>query len=271
VKNTGEVTRDAVISMKSDHHISEIERWLSPPDCSTNANLARKQRHQGTGTWLLDSPIFQEWKSGSRQHLWLYGWAGCGKTVLATTVLDHLLSSDIHTTLSFFFDFNDPGKQRLEDLLRSLAVQLYRSGNKATRSLDDLFASHNNGGEQPDTTALSAYINTMIGAIGKAYIIIDALDECTERSELIQWLETLSPNKAQLIITGRPEVEFEREIPQLLNERNCILLDNQAVNADIRSYVKATLKQRREFIDKSLSSDILEMIYDKIGNGADGM
>jgi hypothetical protein len=177
MKNTGEVTRDAVISMKSDHHISKIERWLSPPDCSTNANLARKQRHQGTGTWLLDSPAFQEWQSGSRQHLWLYGWAGCGKTVLATTVLDHLLSSDIHTTLSFFFDFNDPGKQRLEDLLRSLAVQLYRSENKATRSLDDLFASHNTGGKQPDTTALSACINTMIGAIGKAYIVIDALDE----------------------------------------------------------------------------------------------
>ncbi|SPJ83699.1 related to ankyrin repeat [Fusarium torulosum] len=271
MKTTGEVTRDVVISMKSDHHISKIERWLSAPDCSTNVNLARKQRHKGTGTWLLDSPAFQEWESGSRQHLWLYGWAGCGKTVLITTILDHLLSSDTHTTLSFFFDFNDPGKQRLENLLRSLAAQLYRSGNKATRSLDDLFASHNTGEKQPDTSALSACVNTMIGTIGKAYIIIDALDECTERSELIQWLETLRSNKAQLIITGRPEVEFEREIPQLINGRNCILLGTQAVNADIRSYVKATIEQRREFVDKSLSSDILEMIYDKVGNGADGM
>ncbi|KAM0225546.1 hypothetical protein ACHAQD_001483 [Fusarium lateritium] len=271
MKITGEVTRDAVISMKSDQHISKIEDWLSPPDCSTNANLARKQRHEGTGTWLLGSPDFQEWKSGTRQHLWLYGWAGCGKTVLATTILDHLLSSDTHTTLAFFFDFNDPGKQRLENLLRSLAAQLYHSGTKAARSLDDLFASHNTGKTQPDTTALSACVSTMIGAIGKVYIIIDALDECDERAELLQCLKTLSSNKAQLIITGRPEVELEREIPQLLNERNCILLDKQAVNDDIRSYVKATLEQRREFVDKTLSPGILEMIHDKVGNGADGM
>ncbi|KAH6958716.1 hypothetical protein DER45DRAFT_603215 [Fusarium avenaceum] len=243
MENMGKLTRDVVISMNSDHHISEIERWLSPPDCSTNANLARNQRHQGTGTWLLDSPAFQEWQSGSRQNLWLYGWAGCGKTVLITTILDHLPSSDTHTTLSFFFDFNDTGKQRLDNLLHSLAAQLYRSGDKAKRSLDDLFASHNAGKEQPDTTSLSACVNTMIEAIGKA----------------------------QLIITGRPEVEFERGIPQLINERNCILLDKHAVNADIRSYVKATIEQRRDFVDKSLSPDILEMIYDKLGNGADGM
>lgn len=82
---------------------------------------------------------------------------------------------------------------------------------------------------------------------------------------------TLCSTKAQLIITGRPEVEFERGIPQLINERNCILLDKHAVNADIRSYVKATIEQRRDFVDKSLSPDILEMIYDKLGNGADGM
>lgn len=260
------------MSMKSDHHISRIERWLSPPDCSTNANLARKQRHQGTGTWLLDSTAFQEWQSGSRQHLWLYGCAGCGKTVLATTILDRLLSSDTNTLLLFFFfDFNDSGKQRLENLLRSLAAQLYHYGNKASRSLDDLFASHNTGKEQPDTTSLSACVNIMIEAIGNVSIIIDAIDECTERAELMRWLKTLGSNKTQLIITGRPEVEFEREIPQLLNGRNCIMLDKQAVDADIRSYVKATLRQRRDFVDKSLSPDLLEMIYDKVGNGADGM
>lgn len=198
----GKLTRDVVISMNSDHHISEIERWLSPPDCSTNANLARNQRHQGTGTWLLDSPAFQEWQSGSRQNLWLYGWAGCGKTVLITTILDHLPSSDTHTTLSFFFDFNDTGKQRLDNLLHSLAAQLYRSGDKAKRSLDDLFASHNAGKEQPDTTSLSACVNTMIEAIGKVYVIIDALDECTERAKLIQWLEPSVPLRPSSSLPG---------------------------------------------------------------------
>ncbi|RYC82126.1 hypothetical protein BFJ63_vAg14987 [Fusarium oxysporum f. sp. narcissi] len=271
IEITGNITKDAVISMASDHRGAKIERWLSPPDYSTNANLARKQRHPGTGTWLLDSPAFHEWKSGSRQHLWLYGLAGCGKTLLSTTILDHLLSDSTRTTLAFFFDFNDPGKQRLENLLRSLAAQLYGTSNEAARRLENLFASHDDGRKQPDTTALSVCVDTMVEITGQVSIIIDALDECIARGEVLQWLKRSIFNKAQLIVTGRPEAEFEREIPRLFNERNCVLLDKEAVNADIRSYVKAALEQRSDFVDKNLSPSILETVRDKIGNGADGM
>lgn len=66
-------------------------------------------------------------------------------------------------------------------------------------------------------------------------------------------------------------MDFKREIPQLLNKQNCIPLGKEAVNTDIRSYIKATLEQRRDFVDKSLSPDILEIIHDKVGNGAHRM
>ncbi|KAK2470677.1 hypothetical protein H9L39_16908 [Fusarium oxysporum f. sp. albedinis] len=242
-----------------------------PARLFNNANLARERRHPGTGTWLLNSPAFQEWKLGSRHHLWLYGLAGCGKTILSTTILDHLLQINTHTTLAFFFDFNDPRKQKLEDLLRSLAIQIYHSGNEATRRLDSLFTSHDDGRGQPDTNALSACVDTMIQTSGKVFIIIDALDECTAREDLLQWLKHLASRKAQLIVTGRPEADFQREIPRLFDERNRVLLDKKAVNADIHSYVNATLEQKPDFVDKKLSQGILNEIRDKIGDGADGM
>jgi hypothetical protein len=257
--------------MASDHHFAKIKRWLSPPGYSTNANLARERRHPGTGTWLLNSPTFQEWKLGLRQHLWLYGLAGCGKTILSTTILDQLLQIDTYTTLAFFFDFSDPGKQKLENLLRSLAVQLYHPGNEATRRLDNLFTSHDDGRRQPDTNALSACVDTMIQIAGKVFIIIDALDECTAREELLHWIRGLASSNAQLLVTGRPEADFQREIPRLFDKCNCVLLDKRAVNADIRSYVEATLEQKPDFVDKKLSPSILEEMRDKIGNGADGM
>ncbi|KAF6513695.1 hypothetical protein HZS61_007020 [Fusarium oxysporum f. sp. conglutinans] len=271
IESTGNETKHAVMSMASDHRFAKIERWLSPPDYSTNANLARKLRHPGTGAWLLNSPAFQEWKLGTRQHLWLYGLAGCGKTILSTTILDHLLQIHNHTTLAFFFDFSDPGKQKLENLLRSLAAQLYHSGNEAARRLDSLFASHDDGRRQPDTNALSACVDGMIQTAGKVFIIIDALDECTKREELMHWIRGLASSNGQLLVTGRPEVEFQGEIPRLLNERNCVLLDKKAVNADIRSYVEATLEQKPDFVGKKLSQGILDEIRDKIGDGADGM
>ncbi|KAI7761726.1 hypothetical protein LZL87_013576 [Fusarium oxysporum] len=271
IESTGNETKHMVVSMESDHRFAKIERWLSPPDYSTNANLARERRHPGTGTWLLNSPTFQEWKLGSRQHLWLYGLAGCGKTILSTTILNHLLQTDTHTTLAFFFDFNDARKQKLENLLRSLAFQLYHTGNEAARRLDSLFTSHDNGRRQPDTTALSACVDAMIQTAEKVFIIIDALDECTAREELLHWIRGLASSNAQLLVTGRPEAEFQREIPRLLDERNCVLLDKQAVNADIRSYVEATLEQKPDFVDKKLSQGLLDEIRDKIGDRADGM
>ncbi|KAL3587439.1 hypothetical protein FPOAC2_13336 [Fusarium poae] len=271
IESTGNETKHAVMSMTSDHRFTKIERWLSPPDCSTNANLARKRRHPGTGTWLLNSPAFQEWKLGSRQHLWLYGLAGCGKTILSTTILDHLLHMDTHTTLAFFFDFSDPGKQKLEDLLRSLAIQLYHTGNEAARKLDSLFISHDDGRRQPDTTALSACVDAMVQITKKVVIVLDALDECTTRGELLHWINSMACSNAQLIVTGRPEADFQREIPDLFDELNCILLDKNAVNADIRSYVTATLEKKPDFVKKGLSPGILQEIRDKIGDGADGI
>ncbi|KAG5752614.1 hypothetical protein H9Q70_004752 [Fusarium xylarioides] len=271
IEATGHETNHAVMSMASDHRFAKIERWLSPPDYSTNANLARERRHPGTGTWLLNSPAFQEWKLGTRQHLWLYGLAGCGKTILSTTILDHL-QTDTYTALTFFFfDFSDPRKQKLEDLLRSLAAQLYHTGNEAARRLDSLFTSHDDGRRQPDTNALSACVDTMIQITGKVFILIDALDECTTRGELLHWIDSMASSNAQLIVTGRPEADFQREITDLFNELNCILLDKKAVNADIRSYVESTLEQKPDFVGKKLSKGILDEIRDKIGDGADGM
>ncbi|KAH7230926.1 ankyrin repeat-containing domain protein [Fusarium tricinctum] len=271
IESTGNETKHVVMSMASDHRFAKIKQWLSPSDYSTNANLARERRHPGTGTWLLNSPAFQEWKLGTRQHLWLYGLAGCGKTILSTTILDHLLRIETHTTLAFFFDFSDPGKQKLENLLRSLAVQLYHTGNGAAKRLDSLFASHGDGRRQPDSTALSACVDTMIQTAGKVSIIIDALDECTAREELMQWLKHVASREAQLIVTSRPEAEFQSAIPRSFGKRNCVQLDKNVVNGDIRSYVEATLEQKPDFVDKKLSPSILEEMRDKIGNGADGM
>ncbi|RSL87112.1 hypothetical protein CEP51_002393 [Fusarium floridanum] len=271
VRLTAKETKDAMVTARSDSHRAEVERWLSPPDYSTNANLARRRRHAGTGTWLLESTAFQEWKLGSRRHLWLYGLAGCGKTVLSSTILDHLLQMETRTTLTFFFDFNDPKKQTLESLLRSLSFQLYHSGGEAARRLDGYFTRYDDGRRQPDMSVLSACVDQMRQMTGNVTVIIDALDECTTRGELLTWMKGFVSGNAQLLVTGRPEAEFQREIPGCFEERNCVLLDKRAVNTDIRSYVMATLEQNPKFVEKELSQDLLGKICDKVGDGADGM
>ena len=52
----------------------KAQQWLSPspPDPSTNHNIARKAYHSGTTSWFFQGSIFEEWKS-SPSLLWVHG------------------------------------------------------------------------------------------------------------------------------------------------------------------------------------------------------
>ncbi|KAI5461547.1 ankyrin repeat-containing domain protein, partial [Mariannaea sp. PMI_226] len=269
--STADAIKNAVTDIKSDHHLANIDRWLSPPDHLSNFRSAKKRRCGDTGAWILDSSPYKEWKGGSRRRLWLYGLAGCGKTVLSTRVIDDLLQTDKSATVVFFFDFNDPGKQTVENLLRSLASQFYRLGDEAARRLDHLFTSYSNGRTQLDTSTLSGFVKSAIQLDKKVTIVIDALDECTTRKELLCWLRDITSTNARLLVTGRPEAEFQCEIPRFFEERSCILLDKKATNIDIHSYVTMRLKQDPDFIRMELSQRLHDEISVKVGDSADGM
>lgn len=275
VQQTAVATKAAADSIRSDLRTDKIKRWLHPPDPSTNANHARTLRHEGTGAWLLENRVFQSWHSGSRRHLWLHGLAGCGKTVLSATVLDHLAKGNDRLILSFFFDFSDAIKQTVDGMLRSLAFQLWQGGVGSAIHLDAVFQAHQNGSDQPAIAALSDVIFKMLAVQKKVSIVLDALDESKTREAVLLWIKdvvsTPELGHVELIYTGRPEPEFMREIPSLIGEENCLALDKQAVNADIRLWVTAQLRQRRDFLEKPLSKDLLEVIRRKVGDGADGM
>ena len=52
----------------------DLRRWLSPPDPSTNHNIACSSHHSGTATWFFEGGTYKEWKStGSEPLLWIHG------------------------------------------------------------------------------------------------------------------------------------------------------------------------------------------------------
>ena len=55
-------------------------RWLSPPDPSTNHNIACDAHHNGTAQWFFQGNIFNQWKS-TGSFLWIHG-----KRVLLLTI-----------------------------------------------------------------------------------------------------------------------------------------------------------------------------------------
>ncbi|KAG7124466.1 Vegetative incompatibility protein HET-E-1 like [Verticillium longisporum] len=275
VGHTINATKTKIDNLESSNHTDKIERWLNPPDPSTNFNHAKRLRHEGTGAWLLDHPVFQSWSSGSRRHLWLHGLSGCGKTVLSTTVLDHIAEEKDRLLIRFFFDFSDKTKQTVDGMLRSLAFQLYQSEAGAS-VLDASFQTHQDGRQQPATKTLKDVVIKMLRVQKKVSVVLDALDESTTRSDLLLWIKDIASGldlgHVQLMCTSRPEAEFVREIPEMIGSDNKLPLDKQAVKGDIDSYVSTELTLRRKFQDMRLSGDLLSRIRSKVGGGgADGM
>ena len=50
-----------------------IADWLSPLNFKVTQRDIFKQRTEGTGNWLLDSPEFTAWLAGVSKTLWCFG------------------------------------------------------------------------------------------------------------------------------------------------------------------------------------------------------
>ncbi|KLP10572.1 uncharacterized protein Y057_3779 [Fusarium fujikuroi] len=265
-------TSETVNSIQSEKRRLDIERWLNPPRYSTNVVKAKKRRHAGSGLWFIHSPISEEFKAGTRKHLWLHGLAGCGKTVLSSRIFDYLNDASGIPTLTYYFDFNDVEKQSLYGLLRSLAFQLCQCGGEAALAmLYELFTSCENGSRDPDESHLESCIKSMLDTIGRVFILIDALDECKSKDSLLTWLSRLAEENVQFLLTARPEDDFQHQIVDLFGEDNCLSLDTTAVNNHIKSYVRSILDTNPKFTRKSLSKELRNEICTKVGDEEDGM
>ncbi|KAF5722082.1 hypothetical protein FMUND_3173 [Fusarium mundagurra] len=230
-------------------------------------------RNDGSGQWFIENPAYQEFKAGLRQHLWLHGWAGCGKTVLSSRIFDDLKDTSGIVTLAHYFDFNDAEKQSLNGLLRSLAFQLCQYGGEAASArLHELFRSCGSGSNEPDELQLESCITSMLrNTDNRVFVLIDALDESRSRNSLLTWIGRLTAENAQFLLTARPEDEIQTQIVRSIGEENCLSLDKRAVNSDIKSYVFSLLNTHPKFTEKGLSEELRNEICTKIGEGAEGM
>ena len=264
-----------VESLYLDNHFREINRWITPSDPSTNLHNAQTKRQEGTCSWLLESRPFNEWKSKTRRHLWLHGIPGCGKTILCSAIVDHILNQDTqHIVLYFFFDSNTSNKLSLDNLLRSLVVQLYTHCENSQKELDKLFKFCTDGSRQPETRELSATLQLMMGYANNTHVIIDAIDECKTRRDLLSWIEgflSCSSLDSNLLATSRTGEEIESKVKDWLEQDSFISIQREAVNNDIQTYVHNQLRENHEFSRWDSHQNVLDRIENTIMKKADGM
>ncbi|KAJ4300817.1 hypothetical protein N0V90_002905 [Kalmusia sp. IMI 367209] len=236
-------------SRSHEERLGKICNWLSAPDPSTNYHKAHKQRQAETGIWLVEGEQFTRWKSSAASRLWLYGIPGCGKTILSSTVIKNLLQhcgdDTSMVTAYFYFDFNDTQKQDPELMLRSLLCQLLQRAVTIPKMIDALFASYENG-RQPSSHAFLEVVRSTLQEFAQVYIVLDALDECKQRSELMDMLKTVAGwqlDNVHLLMTSRKERDIESSLESFVIEEDTVCLQKDVVDEDIKRYSLATLPQ----------------------------
>ena len=78
----------------------------------------------------------------------------------------------------------------------------------------------------------------ILGGFNSAYIILDALDECSERDKVLDWVQTVILHKKKnlrlhLIATSRPEKEISDEFKSYF----CVDMVKSSENHDIEVYL----------------------------------
>ncbi|KAF7539653.1 hypothetical protein G7054_g1964 [Neopestalotiopsis clavispora] len=248
-----QTTRPGIESIRKDTHPNEILQWLAPPNVSSNLNKAIKTRHVGSGYQFLNCKAYTTWKSGESSFLWLHGIPGCGKTILVSTIIEDLRKDQnqnpSHTLLYFYFDSTESQKQSFENTLRSLTWQIYNQNENGQQCLKSLYSSTcRDGQEQPSFDSLHQTLINMICKLKEVWIVLDALDECKPRGELLSWLcsiaqSSLAQVTIHLLVTSRPEQDIKTAIKRHASDEHMIAIRHDLLESDIQNYIRARVRE----------------------------
>lgn len=271
-------TASAVQRLLTEHEVEALDkilRWISAPDPTLEFDAAIRKRHPGSGQWFLDSREYASLKSGHTQRLWLYGKAGCCKSVLSAVVVQ-----DLATWCSkrpdclfayFYFTFSDPAKQSYRALLKSVINQMsrVRPVSEALRKAYDQCR-----GSELTTDVLESLFDSAARDCREVFVVIDALDESPDRDNLRHRTEvcdglirvTEANDNIHFLITSRDEPDIREFMSSWYADPMSI--SSKAVDKDIEQFVTAQL-ENREF--RRLDHDSKRLIAQTLSDKADGM
>jgi NACHT domain len=264
VKDVAESTNKMVRSERQ----KSILNWLNVTDPSVNHNAAQLKHEPTTGDWLLESEIFTTWKNAENWSMWLYGKPGAGKTILCSTVSEHVKSlcpnSSTDRYAYFYFDFSDAEKQTVSNMLCSFISQLsttYLSGN-----VDELYKKCNNGQQRPYVDDLVKTLVSLFSESHRTYLIVDAMDECSERPQLLNSLRKITqtaPEHANLLVTSREEYDISNGLRGVISKS--INLECGGLDSDIDIYIRRFLDNDEDWRNETpeLKKEVQEALVKK--------
>jgi hypothetical protein len=172
----------------------------------------------------------------------------------------------------FFFDGRDGQKesQTVGSLVRSLIAQFTATYGGIPATLAKLYQSCHDGRSQPSVQSLQSVLLTILESFDNVYIVLDALDECTERKDILKWIKEMTSwrkDKLHLLATSRPEEDIAKHLRLLDSDH--VYIKQGLITRDVKRYVDHILNGDDGF--DRWNNEIKANIKSKLLDSAGGM
>ncbi|KAL6411850.1 nacht and ankyrin domain protein [Ilyonectria robusta] len=212
------------------HERELLELLAAEHDAYKNFN---PRRIPGTCEWFFKDNRYQEWlESTTSSIIWVSAGPGCGKSVLARSIVDQIrqLANPATTTVCYFF-FKDGEERRTDshDALSAILHQLFtqHSADSLIRQAADSYQNYGkslrNNFHQLWQILTACVKETNAGEV---VCVLDALDECSQRGreEILEALQTFyfgnrrhPSSRLKFLITSRPYDDLDMSFSKFKN------------------------------------------------------
>ncbi|KAI9688915.1 MAG: hypothetical protein M1822_001272 [Bathelium mastoideum] len=258
-----------ISQLEKRRQLSAIMEKLSPPNFQLDHEIAREQTKSGsTGQWIFEDPIFRAWsnkESRANPLLYIHGVPGAGKTILASVIIDRLVSLKV-PVLYFYCKHNQHSRNTFRDILRALVAQ---SIGQDSSSLPYIYEVCSTKDKLMMISMLEELLDVAFDSHNVSFIVLDGLDECKseEAQKAISWFvsrckkqKSLDSGRIRLACVGQRVETLQR----LLSSAEEICLENEKHQQDILTYVERRARDLKvEFeIDSQTEASITKRTTD---------
>jgi ankyrin repeat protein len=213
-----------------------------------------EERVEGTCKWFLQHAHFQEWIKQDSGPLLVSADPGCGKSVLAKYLVDHVLPES--ATVCYFF-FKDQDQNTVRQALCALLHQLF---SQKPALIQHAMRQYEKDGKElvHSTTSLWTILGDAVhdSQAGPIIIVLDALDECAESEfeDLMRNIESqlsgsqLSNSRLRYLLTSRPYAQIVAKFHGLLNSFPRIHIPGEEESEAISQEVNLVVSYRVELL-----------------------
>lgn len=173
---------------------------------------------------------------------------------IRSTVIDYLEREHrrAQVGIAYVYCLYNGAHQTAANLLGSLLQQLALQNDAVKDDIKSCHAHHTRFGTRPTLFEISRLLGMQVQIFDEVFIIIDALDECSEadqvRRDFLTEVRRLLPD-IRLMVTSRHLASIESNFKQDTR------LEIRAHDQDVRKFIEAQVEQRIELVEVLVGHD----------------